>query len=158
MRHLLQILLDAPKFFHILGGSIFLTFCVLLLGTAFFKTPLRLGSIALMGIHTSSFACIGSFLGLALWGIGLVLTAKRPNRHVRIYQALVDMPEERFFWLIVYFLMIFFVFLTAVILFWASYHFTFLPYEKETVILSGFITNGVLLIFQIFTAHLIKRT
>lgn len=158
MRHLMQILLEAPKFFHVLGGSVFLIFCALLLGTAFFETPLRLGPVALMGIHTTSFACIGSFLGLALWGIGLVLTAKRPNRHVRIYQMLVDMPEDRFFWFVSGFLLTFFLFLLGIILLWASYHFTFLPYEKEMVILSGLTTNVILLIFQVFTAHLVKRT
>jgi len=158
MRHLLQILLEAPKFFHILGGSIFLVSCVLLIGTALFRTPVHLGAIALMGIHTASFACIGSFLGLTLWGIGPILTAKRPNRHVRIYETLVNMPEDRFFWLTIYFLSISLLFVFVVILFWAGYDFKFLPYEKETVILSGFITNGILLIFQIFTAHLIKRT
>ncbi len=157
MRHLMQILLEAPKFFHAVGGTLFTLSWVLIIGTAFFSSPIRLGPLSLMGIHTTAFACIGSFIGLALWGIGLVLTAKRPASGVAIYQRLVQMPEDKFFWGAFFFLMFCLCLVGFIFIYWAGYHFKFLPLEKETVLLSGFITNGILLIFQIFTAHLIKR-
>jgi glycosyltransferase involved in cell wall biosynthesis len=158
MRHLLQILLEAPRLFHLLGSVTFFLSWGLMLLSVFARKPVLWGHASIMGIHTTIFAFICSFLGLALWGIGLVLTAKRPACGVNIYQRLVNMPEDKLFWATLSFMLICFALIAVIVFYWARNHFTFLALEKETLILSALITNGVLLIFQIFTAHLIKRT
>ena len=155
MRHLLQILLESPEFFY--GtGLIFLavSWLVLLGGLIFGQTTI--GFATILGIHSMLFALLGSCLGIAILGIGLELAVRVPTS-VRLYRYLIKLPEEKLFWRGILFLLISFLLFSLIVVNWAMNGFKFLSLEKETLALTALGVDGLFLILNVVTAHLIKR-
>ncbi len=156
MRHLLQILMEAPAFFDKFGLSLFSLSWLILIAALILRKPVSIGVASIFGIHTMMIALLGSFFGLTIWGIGLFLSAKK-NTDVRFYNFLIQLPEDQIFWSAIVFIMISFFLLVLVFVDWAVHHFMFLSLVRETIVLSAFISNGLLIISNIITAHMIKR-
>jgi glycosyltransferase involved in cell wall biosynthesis len=155
MRHLLQILLESPEFFY--GtGVIFLaiSWLVLLGGLIFGQTTI--GFATILGIHSMLFALLGSCLGIAILGVGLELAVKVPTS-VRLYRYLIKLPEEKLFWRGILFLLISLSLFSLIVVKWAMNGFKFLSLEKETLALTALGVDGLFLILNVVTAHLIKR-
>ncbi len=157
MRHLLQILLEAPSFFSNVGLILFTISWMVMLASLILKHPVFVGFASIFGIHTMVIALLGSFFALTIWGIGLFLSAKK-NTDVRLYQSLIHMSEDKIFWLASAFLFTSFLLLVLIFANWAMNHFKFLSLVRETIALSAFISNGLLIISNIITAHMIKRS
>jgi len=155
MRHLLQVFLQAPQFFHVTGASILLISWALLL-VGWWAGPTKIGFASVFGLHTMMFALLGSFFGLTLWSIGLLLSVRIPSG-VRIYRRLLDLGEGHLFWMAMLFLLVSFGFFLAILVRWATNGFEFLALERETMLLTAFGANGILLVFNVITAHMIKQ-
>jgi glycosyltransferase involved in cell wall biosynthesis len=155
MRHLLQVFLQAPQFFHYTGAVISLVSWALLL-IGWWAGPTKIGFASVFGLHTMMFALLGSFFGLTLWSIGLLLSVRIPSA-VRTYRWLLDLGEGHLFWIAALFLVVSSGFFLAILVRWATNGFEFLALERETMLLTAFGANGILLVFNVITAHMIKQ-
>jgi hypothetical protein len=155
MRHLLQILLEAPHLFQFVGLSLFLfSWAVLLTGWRI--GPVKVGFASVLGIHTLMFAMLGSCFALSLWSIGLLLSV-RARAPLRTYRALLELGEGQLFWSAVLFMAISCGFFVTIVTRWALGGFENLALEQETLLLTTFGANGVLLVVSVLTAHLLKQ-
>jgi len=155
MRHLLQVFLDSPKFFYVTGSVLFYaSWLVIILGLCF--GPVTIGFASVFGIHTMMFALLGSFFGIITWAIGLFLSV-RIAANVKVYRYLIGMSEDKLFWYSIVLSLISFVLFLAIVIYWALKGFHFISVEKETLVVTAFISNGMLLVSTVFTAHLLKR-
>ena len=156
MRHLLQIFFDSPKFFCITG---FIMFCVswvvIVLGLCF--GPISIGFAAVLGIHSMMFALLGSFFGIIMWAIGLFL-AVRTEANIKTYRYLIGLPEDKLFWYSVVLILISFALLLAIVIYWGIRGFRFISIEKETLAMIAFASNGMLVVSNVVTAHLLKKS
>lgn len=155
-RHLLQILSDSPSFFFRAGLLVLLlNWAVLLLGLA--RGPIVLPWVNAFGLHTMMFALLGTCLGLNVFGIGLLLAARRRDER-SAYDLLLDVDEGRLLWGGAAFLLLsVLVSLVPIVSSWAEAGFRFLDLEKETLVLVAFSANGVFFLFNLAAAHLIKE-
>lgn len=155
MRHLLQILLEAPEFFSLAGITMLLvSWAALLVGLIW--GPISIGIASVFGLHTLMVALLGSCFGLSVWGIGLLLSVGVETR-VRSYRLALRMGEARLFWMIVAFCLLGAGFFLFVLVQWARNDFVFLEMEMETLVLTAFGANGLFLVANIITAHMLKR-
>lgn len=155
MRHLLQIVLESPELFNTVGSTLWLTsWFVLLLGLA--TGPVSVGIFSVLGIHTMMFALLGSIFGLAFWAVGLFISAKHPSS-VRLYSTFNGWQEDRLFWFSFWFGALSVAFLLAIVVRWGMGGFANLSLERETLAVIAFGANGILLVANVLTAHLIKR-
>ncbi len=156
MRHLLQILVEAPRFFNQIGIVLFSVSWLILIASLILRQPVTIGIASVFGIHTMIVALLGSFFGLTFWGIGLFLSARKDS-DVRFYRFLIDLPEDQIFWASTIFVLISIFLLVLVFANWVVHHFMYLSLVRETIVLSAFISNGLLIISNLITAHMIKR-
>ena len=156
MRHLLQIFLDSPKFFYIIGSIIFyVSWLVIVLGLCF--GPISIGFASILGIHSMMFALLGSFFGIIIWAIGLFLAVKiKPD--TKMYRYLINLPEDRLFWYAVMLTLISLTLFLAIAVYWGLKGFHFISIEKETLAIITFASNGMLVVSNVVTAHLLKRS
>jgi glycosyltransferase involved in cell wall biosynthesis len=157
MRHLLQIMSEAPHFFNNFGLVLWIVSWAIILVSFLVPEPIVVGLVSVFAIHTMLFALLGTFLGLTLWGIGLFLTARKAPR-VAIYRFIFNLSEDKLFWVSSIFLLVSISLVMLILFNWASHGFVFLSLVKETVALSALIMNGILLVSHMITAHMIKRT
>jgi len=154
-RHLLQILSESPSFFFRTGVAVLLLNWVVLLVGLFFG-PVEMPGLNAFGIHTMMFALLGTCLGLNVFGIGMLLAARRPGERGP-YTALLDIDEGRLLWggaavLLVSIL----ASLVPMVWSWSQAGFRFLALQKQTLVLVAFTANGVFFLFNVAAAHLIK--
>jgi hypothetical protein len=155
MRHLLQIVLESPELFNTVGSALWLaSWAVLLAGLA--SGPVSVGMFSILGIHTMMFALLGSIFGLAFWAVGLFISAKHPSS-VRLYSTFNGWQEDRLFWFSFWFGALSVAFLLAIVVRWGMGGFANLSLERETLVVIAFGANGILLVANVLTAHLIKR-
>ena len=136
--------------------AIFLASWALLL-TGWLTGPVVVGFASVFGLHTMLFALLGSCFGLTLWSIGLMLSVKVPSK-LRVYRVLLGLGEDKLFWISMAFLAISAVFFAGIVVRWAANDFKVLDLERETVLLTAFGANGILLVSNVITAHLIKQS
>lgn len=155
-RHLLQILSDSPSFFFRSGLLVLLVnWAVLLVGLA--RGPIALPGVNVFGLHTMMFALLGTCLGLNVFGMGLLLAARRRDEPSP-YDALLDVDEGRLLWGGAGLLLLsVLVSLVPIVSSWAAAGFRFLDLQKETLVLVAFGANGVFFLFNLAAAHLIKE-
>lgn len=155
MRHLLQIFLEAPKFFHNLGILIFsLSYFGLLIGWLF--GPIQLSIFNIFGIHTMLVLLFFGILALTIFSIGLGLSSKKENLP-KLYHFLINISEDKLFWFSVIILFISFGFILILFLLWAKNGFANIDFSKDTLF---FVSNGIFgiqLVSSIIFSHLIKR-
>jgi len=155
MRHLLQILLESPEFFSSTGTSLWtLGWLVMLVGLLF--GPTTVGAFTVFGIHSMMFGLLGSIFGFALWSVGLFIAAKNPST-VRLYSTLNNWQEDRLFWFSFWLGALSVGLLAAIVIRWGLGGFSNLSLERQTLAVIAFATNGILLVANVLTAHLIKR-
>lgn len=155
MRHLLQILLESPEFFSIVGSALWLVSWAMLL-VGLFVGVVNLGAVSVFGIHTMMFALLGSIFGLAFWAVGLFLATKI-SCTVRLYNSLIAWQEDRLFWFSFWLGAASVGLLAAIVVRWGMGGFSNLALERQTLAAICFATNGILLVANVLTAHLIKR-
>lgn len=156
MRHLLQIFLESPEFFNITGSLIFIfSWLIMILGLLF--GPISLGPVSIFGIHTMMFALLGSFFGLFTWSIGLFLSLQIPTR-VKLYNFLINLPEDKLFWYNLLIIVISIISFLGIIFYWGMGGFKALSIERETLALISFASNGLIIVSNSITAHLIKKS
>ena len=155
MRHLLQILVESPAAFHFCGITFWLISWLILL-TGLILGPQDIFGAALFGLHTMMFAALGSFFGQTIWSIGLFLSTKQKS-DVKIYTHLLNMPEDRVFWMLSLLFLFSAICFGVIVVRWGLNGFRDLYLEKETLSLVTFAANGILFLSGLFTAHLIKR-
>ncbi|MCP3980589.1 MAG: hypothetical protein GY716_14905 [bacterium] len=155
MRHLLQVFLEAPHFFHHVGlAAVALSWVLLLAGWRI--GPFVLGFASVFGLHTMMFALLGSLFGLTLWGVGLLLSAMVESKQW-IYRKLLQLGEGQLFWVSCAFGAVSLGFFVAIVVRWAANGFKHLALERETMLLIAFGANGLLFVAHVLTAHLIKQ-
>lgn len=156
MRHLLQIFLDSPESFNIVGCIIFFTsWFVILLGLLF--GTVSVGFAYILGLHSMMFALLGSIFGIVFWTIGLLLSI-RIESNIKLYKYLLNLSEDKLFWGSFVILFVSGVLLLAILFYWGFKGFRFISIEKQTLALVTLASNGVLLVSNIITAHLLKRS
>lgn len=155
-RHLLQILLESPELFHHSGLLALALGWALLLASWRFG-PVTLGFGSVLGIHTMLFAHLGTIFGITLWGLGLMLSA-RSGQGPPAYLRLATVDEGRLFWWSVGLTVLCMAPFALILSTWAAQNYTFLALERETLLLTGLGSNGLLIGLNIFAAHLVKRT
>ena len=156
MRHLLQIFLDSPGSFHLAGTIIFLTsWLVMICGMLF--GPVSVGPVGILGVHSMMFALLGTIFGIIIWTIGLFL-AVRIETHLRLYRYLLNLPEDKLFWRSIALFLVSCALLSIIVVYWAWKGFRFISVEKQTLILIALAADGVLLVSNLITAHLLKRS
>ncbi|MHC4323193.1 MAG: glycosyltransferase family 2 protein [Planctomycetota bacterium] len=139
MRHLLQI-------FSSLG---------ILLGLIF--GPVQIGFAVILGLHTMMFGLFGGVFGIIVWSIGLFLAVKIKS-NVRIYQYLIELPEDKLFWYSVILISVSFALFLVIFVHWSLRGFRDIYVEKQTLALVAFAVDGTLLASNVVTAHLLKRS
>jgi glycosyltransferase involved in cell wall biosynthesis len=155
MRHLLQIVLESPELFHGLGISLWAVSWILLLASLV-TGPVSFGMFSVLGIHTMMFALLGSIFGMAFWAIGLFIAAKHSSS-VRLYRHFISWEEDRLFWFSFWLGAASASLLLAIVVRWGMGGFSNLALERETLAVIAFGANGILLVANVLTAHLIKR-
>ena len=155
MRHILQIFLDSPKFFLVTGFAAFcISWLVIAIGLCF--GPVSIGFASIFGLHSMMFGLLGSFFGIIIWAMGLFLAVKIET-DIKIYRYLINLSEDRLFWCSVVLILISLVLFLAIVIYWALRGFRFIAIEKETLAVITFASNGMLLVFNVVTAHLLKK-
>jgi len=155
MRHMLQIFLDSPKFFFVTGLAVFcISWVVLITGMCF--GPITIGFASIFGLHSMMFGLLGSFFGIIIWAMGLFLAVKIET-DVKTYKYLINLPEGSLFWSSVILVLVSVALFLAIVIYWVLQGFHFIAIEKETLVIVAFASNGMLLVFDVVTAHLLKR-
>ncbi len=156
MRHLLQILLESPRFFHVMGSVILcVSWLTLIIGLLY--GPIRIGGASAFGVHSMLLGLLGSLFGITIWASGLFLSVSIES-DIGLYRYIIDLPEDKLFWYAVGIGVISSGFIVAMFVSWGQHGYRFLALEKETVAVVGFASNGMLLVFNAITAHLLKRS
>ncbi len=154
-RHMLQIFLDSPKFFFITGLAVFfIGWLVLITGLCF--GPISIGAASIFGLHSMMFGLLGSFFGIIIWAVGLFLAVKIET-DIKTYRYLINLPEGSLFWSSVILILVSVALFLAIVIYWVLQGFHFIAIEKETLVVVAFASNGMLLVFDVVTAHLLKR-
>jgi len=156
MRHLLQILMYAPKFFHNFGLLIFSLAWIALL-VSFFGGPLKVGNFSIFGLHTMMFSMLGSFLGIFLWSLGLFLYLKSNDESIRDYEYIVNIKEDILFFQIITILSIAGIIFLFILIKWYENFFLYLSLEKTTLLLVAFISDSIYYVGNLLSTHLLKR-
>jgi glycosyltransferase involved in cell wall biosynthesis len=154
-RHFLQILLDSPEAFHAVGVVMWLVSWAIILA-GWLHGAVTVGSVSFLSLHSMLIAYFGTLLGAIVWGTGLVLSAKLGGGPVD-YQVLARLEEDKLFWYSVALLGAFVLMFSLIFARWAAQGFSELALEQETLVLAAFGSNGIVVLFQVFAAHLIKR-
>jgi hypothetical protein len=102
------------------------------------------------------FGLLGSFFGIIIWAVGLFLAVKIET-DVRTYKYLINLSEGRLFWSSVILVLVSVALFLAIVIYWVLQGFHFIAVEKETLVIVTFASNGMLLVFDVVTAHLLKR-
>ncbi len=84
--------------------------------------------------------------------------AVRISTTLRLYRSLLDMPEDKLFWRSMMLLFISGVLLMSIVVYWAVKGFEFISIEKQTLALVALASNGMLIVSNVITAHLLKRS
>ena len=156
MRHLLQIFLDSPRFFYVTGSSMFfVSWLIIVFGL--FIGPITIAFASILGLHSMMFGLLGSLFGIIIWSIGLFL-AVRIEANVRAYHYLINLSEDKLFWYSVLLTLISLTFFLAIVIYWGIQGFQFIAIEKETLAIVAFASNAILLVSNVVTAHLLKRS
>jgi len=155
MRHLLQVFLDCPRFFFLAGSGLFcLSWLVILLGL--FVGPVAIGPVSVLGLHSMMFGLVGSILGLTICSTGLFLAA-RIGANIRVYRYVIALSEGRLFWCGFAIMAGSFAMLLVPVIYWGLQGFHFIHIEKVTLIAVTLASNGILLVSNAVTAHMLKR-
>lgn len=155
MRHLLQVLLEAPHFFFWTGVSMFVFSWVIMLISWWFG-PLNVGIGWLLGVHTMMFAQLGSCVGLSIWSIGLFLAA-RGVPCGRRYRYVINLAEDRLFWYSAMAGCACLAILACIVGYWIAHGRHSISAEKETIVVVAISINGILIVMNTLTAHMLKR-
>ena len=155
MRHLLQILLPASSFFFKVGSVLFFL-SWLAMAVSLFYGPVQLSIFGIFGIHTMMFALLGSVFGLNIFGLGLFLAVSQQTK-VGFYNYLINLEENKVFWLSVFILIVGGYLFLSIFVRWGIFDFKDLAMERETLGLVSFSVNLVQFVFIMITTHLIKR-
>lgn len=156
MRHMLQIFLDSPKFFFVTGLTVFcISWLVLIIGLCF--GPVTIGFASIFGLHSMMFGLLGSFFGIIIWAVGLFLAIKIET-DIKTYRYLINLQEGSLFWSSVILFLVSVALFLAIVIYWVLQGFHFIAIEKETLVVVAFASNGMLLVFDVVTAHLLKRS
>ena len=155
MRHFLQIFLESPDFFFWSGLLFFALAWIGIIAGLFFG-PMTLGFVSVLGVHTMMFCMLFTFLGLSIMAVGLFLSTRVPTS-LKIYKILIELSEDKLFWLSAILFMISVAFFVAIIVNWARNDYQALALQKETLALIAFGSNGILLVLNVIAAHLIRR-
>jgi glycosyltransferase involved in cell wall biosynthesis len=156
MRHLLQIFMDSPKFFFVVGSNLFLISSLVILLGLFFG-PVQIGFASILGLHSMLFGLFGGVFGIVIWSIGLFLAVKMKS-DVRTYQYLIELPEDKLFWYSVVLISVSFALFLVILIHWSLRGFHDIYVEKQTLALVAFAVDGTLLVSNVVTAHLLKRS
>lgn len=157
MRHLLRVFVEAPSFFNKVGIFIFTVNIILLLISIFTPEYVTLLGMSVFGIHTMMFAMLGSLAGQVIWGIGLFISVKEDVTK-GFYSKVINLSEDTVFWLIFYLFLFSLLCFGGIIIYWASKGFVNLTLQKQTLFLITIAANGMLILANIFTTHLLKRS
>jgi glycosyltransferase involved in cell wall biosynthesis len=155
MRHLLQIFLDSPEFFFVVGCGFFaISWLIILLGL--FLGPVQIGFAAVLGLHSMMFGLLGSLFGITIWAVGLYL-AVRIDTRVKTYRWLIELTEDKLFWCSVILTVLGVALFSVVVIYWGIHGFRDLYIEKQTLVIVTFAANAMLFVSSMVTAHLLKR-
>jgi glycosyltransferase involved in cell wall biosynthesis len=157
MRHLLRVFVEAPSFFNKVGISIFTMNIILLLISILAPDYVNFLGMSVFGIHTMMFALLGSLAGQVIWGIGLFISIKEDITE-GLYFKVINLSEDTVFWLIFYLFLFSLLCFGGIIVYWASKGFVDLTLQKQTLFLITIAANGMLILANVFTAHLLKRS
>ncbi|EKJ88604.1 glycosyltransferase involved in cell wall biosynthesis [Leptospira meyeri] len=156
MRHLLRILFYGPHLFERTGLSLFLFFWIQLLIGFFAGKVLPIAGMNLYGIHSMVFFSFMSILGLSLWGTGLLIATKQP-RISKIYQTILDLEEDRLFFVLLSGLGIISLAIVWIFLQWKKSGFIFINFEREFIVATNLSLTLLIFGLQAVTAHIMKR-
>lgn len=155
MRHLLQILSEAPEFFFKAGRLLFIAsfigICVGLLWG-----PFSIKGFSVFGIHTMLLLFLLSVFSVTLFGIGLGLSVKVQSS-VRLYNYIMSLSEDKLFWISLGIVVISLGFFIGLLIYWGLKGFSNIDLTKEAVFFVALGTLGLQFISSIIFAHLIKR-
>ncbi|TGM71564.1 glycosyltransferase family 2 protein [Leptospira meyeri] len=156
MRHLLRILFYGPHLFERTGLGLFLFFWIQLLIGFFAGRVLPIAGMNLYGIHSMVFFSFLSILGLSLWGTGLLIATKQP-RISKIYQTILDLEEDRLFFVLLSGLGIISLAIVWIFLQWKKSGFIFINFEREFIVATNLSLTLLIFGLQAVTAHIMKR-
>jgi glycosyltransferase involved in cell wall biosynthesis len=155
MRHLLQILVESPRFFYRTGLSLFsFSFLGILFGWLF--GPIEVGIFNILGIHTMLILLFLGVIALTIFGIGLGLSTKK-EKPPKLYHYLINLSEDKLFWFSVFTLFVSFSFIFILFILWAKNGFSNIDFSKDTLFFVSIGTFGIQIVSSIIFSHLIKR-
>ncbi|XDD45030.1 glycosyltransferase family 2 protein [Leptospira sp. WS39.C2] len=156
MRHLLRILFYGPHLFERIGLAFFLFFWLQLCIGFYIGRVVGIGGVNLYGIHSMVFFSFLSILGLSLWGTGLLIATKQP-RISKTYQYILNLEEDRLFFVIISGLGVITITLFWLFLQWQKSDFLFINFEREFIVTTNLSLTLLIFGLQAVTAHIIKR-
>ncbi len=155
MRHLLQIFTETPVFFFRVGILLVL-FSWMILILSLFTGPVTIYKFSIFGLHTMMFTLLGSYLGITILSIGLLLSINN-DKSVEFYKYLINLQENKVFWSSVLLFTFGLISLLLIIIKWGLSGFIQLSLERETLVLVTFGVDFIQIVFILITAHLMKR-
>jgi len=155
MRHLLQIISEAPEFFFKVSRSLFTaSFTGIII--SLFWGPLNIMGFSVFGIHTMLLLFLLAVFSVTLFGIGLGLSVKTQSS-VKLYNLIMSLPEDKLFWMSLVIFIVSLGFFIGLLIYWGTKGFSNIDLTRETVFFVVLGTIGIQLISSIIFAHLIKR-
>ncbi|MGQ9800000.1 MAG: glycosyltransferase family 2 protein, partial [Ignavibacterium sp.] len=155
MRHLLQILVESPKFFHDVGMFLFIPSIIgILIGWIF--GPIQVYKFSVFGIHTMLIFLFAGVIGISIFGIGLGLSVAK-NNLPKLFRLIVNLSEDKLFWFSFFVFLISITFILSLFFLWADHGFSNIDFTKDTVFFIAIGTFGIEIISTIIFSHLIKR-
>ena len=156
MRMLIQILVAAPDAFGTVGACVWAASWMVLLAGGMFGA-IALGPVVVLGPHSLLFALLGSVIGLTVWGAGLFLCARDPSRAKGLARVLLDMGEERLFWLSMGGGTLAVLALMSIVIAWVLRGFSNIQLETQTLLAVAFASNILLVVWNSLSGHMLKR-
>ncbi len=144
MRHLLQILLEAPSVFRTIGMVMILLGWAGLIATLF--GPFRLFGGWLFGVHSAVIFMLMVLVGQDVWSIGLFVSLKSGKPVSNQYRWAIDLNEGTLFWAMFSVFAVIVALLIGAVLVWSQKGYVNLALEAEFI-------AGATLIMQVVEIH-----
>lgn len=155
MRHILQILLEAPFIFNNVGiGMMLFGWTGLLVSLS---GPYPVLGASVFGAHSAVICMLLVLIGQDIWTIGLFVSLKSGTAIAPQYRWAVRLNESILFWLAVFVFLVIMAGSILTVVQWSQNHFASLAFEPEFIMAATLIMQVVEIEMGLLTASMVNK-